>query len=108
MRDKQTFQGWVEKLKSHDPGIRRMYVEIVGRSGHPAALEHVLRMLDDPASGVRYEAIKMLEYLGDDNAIPQLQFLLNDRGETFGGERVSEAAQKAITQLEFDRFNRHG
>ncbi len=85
----------------HSPHYDARIQAVIATGGkYPATvrdklLPHVLGLLSDPVSGVRFWAATALGGMGDKSAIPFLQPLLNDNRPV-----VAKAAQRAILRLQ--------
>lgn len=75
------------------PEVRARAAAALGRLGSPAALDPLVRALDDDASGVRLAAATALGALGDPAATPALAAHLA------GGDLLAEICAQSLAQL---------
>lgn len=62
---------------------------------------------DDP--DVRYVATESLAEIGDETAVPILEYLsIHDTGEDYEGFRVADMANQAIQRIQIRKMTRHG
>lgn len=55
----------IKALEHHDPRTREKAAQTLGRSAHPAALEPLLMLLDDPNTAVRLAALEAIQRISD-------------------------------------------
>ncbi len=72
-RDVGLLDEMIARLDSRDDFLREVACDVLGRSGNPAATQHVLRMMDDSHIMVRRAAGFALAHLKDPSAIPELK-----------------------------------
>lgn len=81
-------------LTDPDPGSRWKAIESLARDGDPAAIDPIIRALDDDDWRVRQKAAWALGYIGDTRALLPLRRAM--RGEM---ESVREMILEAIDEI---------
>jgi HEAT repeat protein len=98
----------IELLHDADPRVRSDAADILGSIGpgsRPAVPALVERLREDSDPRVRAQAALALGALGPDaqEAVPALTEALNDTATTGGSEEVSDAAARALEQIQSAR-----
>jgi HEAT repeat protein len=88
----------------HDPVplVRASVAGTLGKIGAPDAASYLQAVLSDPDSGVRWQAIRALSFVGSAQDLPFLEALLADDSEIFGSS-IAAAAGSAIRSIKNGR-----
>ena len=85
----------LDALKSDDPDLRLVVIKVLGAKKHPKTLAALVKMLDDPESGIQAETARVLAGFSDRRLPEYLAPLLQRE------EQVALAAIKTLGQLAF-------
>ena len=107
LQDKRAVEPLIKLLKttgldsdSYGITVNSRAAEALGEIGDKRAVEPLVEALEDEEDQVRYGAAEALGKLGEEWTIPYLETLEFDKGfMPYSGEKVSEAAAKAIRQI---------
>lgn len=117
-----------EAYESSDPKLKQSALYAMGRSSNPDWLPTVLKEIKHDDAAIRYEAANAVGQLGDESVVPHLINLIKDddvqvqvsavqslgsiggqlakraltQAANLGDETVEEAAQTALSNIEFD------
>jgi len=89
------FPPLLEALKDDDPDLRLVVVQVLGAKKHPKTIGALIKMLEDPESGIQTEAAKVLAGFADRRLPEYLGPLVK------GQEQVALAAIEALGSLAF-------
>lgn len=100
LRDESAIPYLIRALEDSDWELRRQSAYSLGKIGSSQALEPLIATLQDEYSEVREWAVLGLGRLGMEEALENLlKVQEHDKGQTFEGHNVSEAATKAIAAI---------
>ena len=100
LRDESAVPYLVRALEDSDWELRRQSAYSLGRIGSSQVLQPLIGALQDEYSEVREWAVLGLGMLGMEEALESLlKVQEHDKGQTFEGHKVSEAATKAIAAI---------
>lgn len=89
------FPPLLESLKSADPDLRLVAVKVLGGKKHPKTTAALVKMLDDPESGIQAETARVLAGFAD-RRLPGFLAPLLEREE-----QIALAAIEALGRLAF-------
>lgn len=76
-----------EKKKRENPEVRRLAVEALGKIGKTddpnvrrLVVDNLIQLLENKGSSMRVDAIEALMEIGDENAVPSLLYVLEEKG----------------------------
>lgn len=106
--DRSVIPTMLTALQHTNSDVRDNAAYVLGELGGPDVLDPLLHALGDEVPEVRYSAVEALGTLGDVRALPALRHIAeHDTGESWNdfhgappGQRVANAAKKAIQKLE--------
>ncbi|MBC7187836.1 MAG: HEAT repeat domain-containing protein, partial [Calditrichaeota bacterium] len=90
----------IESMRSPSELVRRNAARVLGEMRNPAAIEPLVKALDDDEADVRCAAVRALADIGDPRAIEPLVAALSDTSE-----KVHQAASQALVR--FGRLATH-